>query len=77
MTRREQSSSGPVYQSPELLERPYYFSVSMNRYIAAIIDTMNRGGSLEELTKPAARIRQMISLYQKEDQTGEPATRKE
>ena len=60
-----------VYQSPEILARPYYFSVSMNRYIAAIIDTMNRGGSLEKLTKPAARVRDMISLYQKEDQTRE------
>ncbi|MCR4708032.1 MAG: ribose-phosphate pyrophosphokinase [Clostridiales bacterium] len=62
-----------VYQSPEILARPYYFSVSMNRYIAAIIDTMNRGGSLEKLTKPAARVRDMISLYQKEDQTRETA----
>ena len=67
-----------VYQSPELLERPYYFSVSMNRYIAAIIDTMNRGGSLQELTKPAARIREMISLYQKKDPTAaETAAAKE
>ena len=62
-----------VYQSPEILARPYYFSVSMNRYIAAIIDTMNRGGSLEKLIKPAARVRDMISLYQKEDQTRETA----
>ena len=37
----------------------------MNRYIAAIIDTMNRGGSLEELMKPAGRIRGMIDLYKK------------
>lgn len=54
-----------VYQSPEILNRPYYFSVNMNRYIAAIIDTMNRGGSLEELMKPAGRIRGMIDLYKK------------
>ena len=53
-----------VYQSPELLEREYYFSVKMDRYIAALIDTMNRGESLEKLIRPADRIRQMLDAYQ-------------
>jgi len=52
-----------VYQSPELLEREYYFSVKMDRYIAALIDTMNRGESLEKLIKPADRIRQTLDAY--------------
>ena len=52
-----------VYQKPELLERPYYLSVNMERYIAALIDTLNRGKALSELTRPAGRIRQMLDLY--------------
>ena len=56
-----------VYQRPELLQRPYYCSVSMNRYIAALIDTMNRGDAIQELTRPAGRIRQMLELYREKD----------
>ncbi|MCR4714117.1 MAG: ribose-phosphate pyrophosphokinase [Treponemataceae bacterium] len=54
-----------IYQKPELLEKPWYFSVGMNRYIAAIIDTLNKGNSLEELIRPAKRIKAMIELYKK------------
>ncbi len=52
-----------VYQREDLLARPYYCSVNMNRYIAALIDTMNRGGSMQGLTKPAERIRGMLEIY--------------
>ena len=52
-----------VYQRPELKERPWYFSVNMDRYIAALIDTLNRGETLQELIKPAQRIKQVIDLY--------------
>lgn len=52
-----------VYQKPELKEREWYFSVNMDRYIAALIDTANRGESLNDLLKPAGRIRQMLDLY--------------
>ncbi len=56
-----------IYQKPELLEKSYYFSVSMNRYIAAIIDTLNQGKSLSALTRPAERIRSTIENYQKKE----------
>ena len=52
-----------VWQRPELLQREYYFSVRMDRYIAAIIDTLNKGNSLHDLIKPAGRIHQMVELY--------------
>lgn len=52
-----------VHQKPELLERPWYFSVGMNRYVAAIIDTLNKGESMSELIKPAARMKEMVELY--------------
>ena len=52
-----------VYQKPELKEREWYFSVNMDRYIAALIDTANRSETLNDLLKPADRIRQMLDLY--------------
>ena len=52
-----------VYQKPELKEREWYFSVNMDRYIAALIDTLNRGMTIQNLIKPAGRIREVISLY--------------
>ena len=52
-----------IYQTEELKQKPWYFSVNMDRYIAALIDTINRGETLQELSKPAGRIRQMIELY--------------
>ncbi|MCR5664102.1 MAG: ribose-phosphate pyrophosphokinase [Oscillospiraceae bacterium] len=52
-----------VYQRPELKEREWYFSVNMDRYLAALIDTLNKGETLEKLIKPAERIKQMLDLY--------------
>lgn len=56
-----------VYQKPELLEKEYYFSIGMARYIAALIDRMHRGDSLMELVKPEKRIRQMVELYKEKE----------
>ena len=52
-----------VWQKPELKERKWYFSVTMDRYIAALIDTANRGETLNDLLKPAGRIRRVLDLY--------------
>ena len=62
-----------VYQNPELLKRPYYCSVGMSRYVAALVDAMYRGESLAELVKPEKRIRQMIDLYGQAPASGGPA----
>ncbi|OON85601.1 phosphoribosylpyrophosphate synthetase [Oribacterium sp. C9] len=52
-----------IVQKKELLEKKYYFSVNMERYIAALIDTINKGGSIQNLTKPAKRITDTINIY--------------
>ena len=54
-----------IHQKPELLERPYYCSVNMGNYLAAIIDTMNKGQSMQAIVKPADRIKQTIENYKK------------
>ena len=52
-----------VYQSPELLARPYYASVDMSKYIALIIDNLNHDASLSELLNPAGRINRLLERY--------------
>ena len=38
-----------IYQSADLLSRPYYIDVDMSKYIALIIDNLNHDASLSEL----------------------------
>lgn len=52
-----------IYQTPELLSRPYYISCDMSKYIALIIDTLNHDGSISELLNPSGRIQDVISRY--------------
>ena len=54
-----------IHQKPELLAKPYYRSVKMGSYIAAIIDTINKGESLHAIIKPEIRIKQTIENYKK------------
>ena len=52
-----------IYQKPELLQKPWYCSVGLHHYIAAIIDTLNKGNSLQQIIRPAMRIKEMITSY--------------
>lgn len=52
-----------VYQTPELLTKPYYVSCDMSKYIALIIDTLNHDGSISELLNPVGRIHKLVDKY--------------
>lgn len=52
-----------VYQTPELLSRPYYIDVDMSKYIALIIDNLNHDASLSELLNPTKRINRCLDAY--------------
>ena len=52
-----------VYQTPELLSRPYYINVDMSKYIALIIDNLNHDASLSELLTPTKRINRLLDNY--------------
>lgn len=52
-----------VYQSPELLSKPYYINVDMSKYIALIIDNLNHDASLSELLNPTGRINKFLDAY--------------
>ncbi len=55
-----------IYQKPALKEKPWYCSVEVHPYIAAIIDSMNMGKTLQDLVHPAIRIKEAIALYRGE-----------
>ena len=55
-----------IYQSPELLEREWYISCDMSKYIAYIIDTLNHDTSISDLLDPSERIQTLITEYKKE-----------
>ena len=52
-----------VYQTPELLSKPYYLSCDMSKYIALIIDTLNDVLSVSSLLNPADRIKKTVKEY--------------
>ena len=57
-----------VYQTPELLSRPYYINVDMSKYIALIIDNLNHDASLSELLNPTRRINKLLDAYRSKNQ---------
>lgn len=54
-----------VYQTPELLEKPWYITCDMSKYIAYIIDTLNHDTSISDLLNPSDRIQRLVNKYRK------------
>ncbi len=52
-----------VYQTRELLSKPWYINVDMSKYIALIIDNLNHDSSINELMKPSGRIQRVLAKY--------------
>lgn len=52
-----------VYQTPELLQKPYFINCDMSKYIALIIDTLNHDLSISSLLNPVDRINKFIAAY--------------
>ena len=52
-----------TYQTPELLNRPWYVSADMSKYIAHLIDTLNHDGSISGLLDPTERIGKRLEEY--------------
>jgi ribose-phosphate pyrophosphokinase len=52
-----------IYQPQELLERDYYISVDMSKYVALLIDTLNHDHSISELLSPTERIQEVMKKY--------------
>lgn len=54
-----------VYQTPELLSRPYYINADMSKYIALLIDALNHDASISEFLNPTERIQNILNKYKK------------
>ena len=52
-----------IYQTPELLTKPWYINVDMSKYIALIVDTMNHDNSISQLLNPIERIHNILKKY--------------
>ena len=52
-----------IYQTPELLERPWYINCDLSKYIALMIDTLNHDGSISDILDPSARIQNVVKRY--------------
>ena len=50
-----------IYQKPELLDKEWYISCDMSKYIAYIIDTLNHDSSISDLLNPNDRIHSYIN----------------
>lgn len=52
-----------IYQTPELLSRPYYINCDMSKYVALMIDTLNHDGSISDILNPSERIQVLVDEY--------------
>ena len=52
-----------IYQTPTLLEREWYITCDMSKYIAYIIDTLNHDSSISDLLNPNERIQNIVARY--------------
>ena len=54
-----------IYQTPDLLSRPYYINVDLSKYIALMIDKLNYDHSISELLDPNVKIQNSLAYYRK------------
>ena len=52
-----------IDQPQELLDRDWYISCDMSKYIAYIIDTLNHDSSISDLLNPNERIQSIVAKY--------------
>lgn len=56
-----------TYQDPELLNRSYYISVYMGKYISYLIDTLNHDTSIGDLLSPTDKIKKLVADYERRE----------
>ena len=56
-------STNVCYQNPALLDKPWYKSADLSKYIAIIIDHLNHDSSISDLLDPTIRIQSRINEY--------------
>lgn len=54
-----------TYRKPELLEKPYYLTADMTKYIARIMDTLNHDVSIEKVSNNTTKINKLLEKSRK------------
>lgn len=54
-----------IYQTPELLSRPWYATAKMGKYIASIIDTLNHDVSITKIIDNTQKINKLMKKNRK------------
>ncbi|HUM84175.1 MAG TPA: ribose-phosphate pyrophosphokinase [Lachnospiraceae bacterium] len=54
------------YRPPELLQKPYYETANMYKYLASIIDTLNHDMSVEQVKSTTHKITKMLEKHKRE-----------
>ena len=49
-----------IYQTPELLSKPYYVNVDMSKYVALLIESLNHDRSISDLLDPSDKIHRLL-----------------
>jgi ribose-phosphate pyrophosphokinase len=57
------------YRKPELIAKPWYYEVNMCKYVALIVDTLNKDRSISMLLNPAKKIHNLLDEQKKKTQT--------
>ncbi len=57
-----------IYQTPELLKKPYYINCDLSKYIALLIDTLNHDVTISGLLNPIDRINAYLEKHRKRSQ---------
>ncbi|MCC6094645.1 MAG: ribose-phosphate diphosphokinase, partial [Eubacterium sp.] len=52
-----------IYQTPELLSRPWYSTAKMGKYVASIIDTLNHDVSINKVRDNTLKINKLLKRH--------------
>ncbi|HIT86069.1 MAG TPA: ribose-phosphate pyrophosphokinase [Candidatus Ornithomonoglobus intestinigallinarum] len=55
-----------VYQQPGLVDREWYYSVDMSKYISLLINTLNHDDTISELLNPVKKIQALVDRMESE-----------
>lgn len=63
-----------IYTPDELLEKPWYCSVDMSKYVAYIIEELNHDNSTSSLIDPFAKIKALLAKFNAQKEQYEQTT---
>ena len=56
-------TTNTIYQTPELLSKPWYVSVDMTEYLARVIESINHDSSISQYLDPNEKVKNYLENY--------------